>query len=66
MPLDRLVLILVVVFALAGATVFVAALVAATDAMPWLTLAVLAPLGLGLRLVLRVVSDRRANREDDR
>lgn len=64
MPLDRLVLILVVVVLAAMASVWVAAWIAASAAMPlgW-TLAPL--LGAVAYVAWRVVSDRLAERGDD-
>ncbi|PRY94977.1 hypothetical protein BCF33_0588 [Hasllibacter halocynthiae] len=57
MPLDRLVLILVIVIAAAGATVWLGALLVTAGMVPygWLTLI---PVGLVAYLLWRVVSDR--------
>ncbi|MGB3407932.1 MAG: hypothetical protein WBA67_10600 [Jannaschia sp.] len=64
MPLDRLVLILVIVIAAAGATVWLAAIAAASVSVPlgWLSLI---PLALVILIGWRVVADRLGNAEDD-
>jgi membrane protein implicated in regulation of membrane protease activity len=67
MPLDRLVLILVVVLAAAGATVWVGALVAASWALhPAAPLVALLPTALVAFVLWRVVAERLSSREDDR
>lgn len=65
MPLDRLVLILVIVVGATMATVWLGALVAASLAVPlgWLGLVPVALIGY---VSWRVVSERLRDREDDR
>jgi hypothetical protein len=65
MPLDKFVLMLVIVVAAAGATVWVASLAMASAQMPGLGLAALIPAGLIAFVVWRVISDRIRNAEDD-
>ncbi|ABV92814.1 hypothetical protein Dshi_1072 [Dinoroseobacter shibae DFL 12 = DSM 16493] len=65
MPLDRFVLMLVIVVVAAGVTVFVASTVLGAMLSPGLGLAVMIPLGLIAFVVWRVISDRIGNREDD-
>lgn len=65
MPLDKFVLILVIVIAAAGATVWVAGVLVSAMNMPGLGLAVLIPAGLVAFVVWRVIADRISNREDD-
>ena len=62
MPLDRLVLILVIVLAAAMATVWLGAWIVASTALPlgWL---MIVPLALAAYVLWRVVSDR--TRKDD-
>ncbi|WP_371154343.1 hypothetical protein [Jannaschia sp. 2305UL9-9] len=64
MPIDRFVLILVIVLAAAGATVWLAAIVATSITVPlgWLALI---PAVLAALIGWRVISDRLRNREDD-
>lgn len=65
MPLDKFVLILLIVIAAAGLTIWVATLVVAAGVMPagWL---VLIPVLLGVYVLWRVIADRLASRDDDR
>lgn len=66
MPLDRLVLILVIVLAAAGGTVWVALLfVSASQISPLAAVLTALPVALGLYVVWRVVSERLSNRDDD-
>jgi len=65
MPLDRFVLMVVLVLAAAGLTVAAAAWLSASAQLPWLGLALLLPAGLAAYVVVRVISDRLRNREDD-
>ncbi|WP_299817283.1 hypothetical protein [uncultured Jannaschia sp.] len=65
MPLDRFALILVVVVLAAGATIWLAAIVKASAVAPLASVALLPVLPVAY-LVWRVISERRANREDDR
>ncbi len=62
MPLDRLVLILVIVLAAAGGTIWVAMLLFSTSQISPLAGVLIA---LGLYVVWRVISERLSNREDD-
>ena len=64
MPLDRLVLILVIVFAAAAATVWLAAIVSAAFAVPFGWLGTI-PALLVAYVVWRVVAERLGSREDD-
>ena len=66
MPLDRLVLILILVTVAAGVTVFVANLMAATFELPTLGMAVSIPILLVGYVLWRVIADRLTSREDDR
>lgn len=65
MPLDRFVLILVIVIAAAGATVWIGTLIAASVQVPagWLSVIPVALIGY---VLWRVVSDRLSNSDDDR
>ena len=65
MPLDRLVLILVIVVAAVGATVFLATLLSGLMAAPGLGWLVVLPMALIGYVIFRVVADRLGNREDD-
>lgn len=65
MPLDKLVLILVAVVIAAAATVWLAAVVSASMVWP-LGFALLIPGALVAYVVVRVISDRVRNRDDDR
>ncbi len=64
MPLDKLVLIIVIVMFAAGVTVWVSALILASLQMPggWL---VFIPAALVGYVVWRVITDRLRNAEDD-
>ncbi|CUH28622.1 hypothetical protein JSE7799_00817 [Jannaschia seosinensis] len=64
MPLDRLVLILVIVVLAAMATVWLGALVAASASFPF-GLALLLPASLLAYVIWRVVADRIRSRDDD-
>lgn len=64
MPLDRFVLILVVVIAAAGLTVWIASFVAAAWQLPFVWTAVI-PAALVAYVVWRVIAERIGNREDD-
>lgn len=64
MPLDRFILILIIVLVAAGATVWLGAIVAASFAIPYGAVALL-PAALVAYVVWRVVADRLRNREDD-
>ena len=64
MPLDRLVLILVVVTLAAMVSVWIAAWIAASTAMP-LGWALALPLGAVAYVAWRIVADRLAERRDD-
>lgn len=66
MPLDRFVLLLVVVIAAAGLTVWLAALLAASSLFPGLTVAGLIPTALAMAVLGRVVARRLGSREDHR
>lgn len=65
MPLDRFVLILVIVIAAAGATVWIGTLIAASVQVPagWLSVIPVALIGY---VLWRVISDRLRNSDDDR
>jgi hypothetical protein len=66
MPLDRLVLILVIVLAAAGGTIWVAMLLFSTSQIsPLAGVLTALPVALGLYVVWRVISERLSNREDD-
>lgn len=64
MPLDRFVLILVIVIGAAGVTVWLGTMVAAAVELPggWL---VFLPAALVAYVVWRVIAERLANRDDD-
>jgi membrane protein implicated in regulation of membrane protease activity len=64
MPLDKFVLILVIVIAAAGLTVWVGTMVVASFQLPggWL---VLIPAALVAYVVWRVIAERLRNRDDD-
>ncbi|MEL6586652.1 MAG: hypothetical protein AAFY65_00930 [Pseudomonadota bacterium] len=64
MPIDRLVLILVIVIATGAATLWLGALVATTFVVPLTWLALL-PLALMVYIGWRVIADRVGNAEDD-
>ncbi len=66
MPLDRLVLILVLVIAAAGVTLWLGMILAASLSLGSLwPLAALIPAGLVAYLLWRVLAERLGNREDD-
>jgi len=65
MPLDKFVLLLVIVLAAAGITVLVASTALGTMISPGLGLASIIPLGLIAFVVWRVIADRIRSREDD-
>ena len=65
MPLDRLVLILVIVVASAGATVWLAAFAFAAIQVPFAWIAII-PLVLATWIGWRVIADRLGSEEDDR
>ncbi len=65
MPLDRLVLIIVAVIAAAGATVWLASLVAASIQVPLLGWFLVLPVLLILYIGWRVIADRLNSAEDD-
>lgn len=65
MPLDRLVMMLVVVVATAGVTIFMVAFVAAALMSPLLGLPALILISLVGYVIWRVVADRIRSREDD-
>ena len=65
MPLDKLVLILVCVFAAAGATVWIASMAAAAFNIGSLGWAIFLPVALVGYVVWRVIGDRLKNTEDD-
>ncbi|MGB0660282.1 MAG: hypothetical protein ACPGNV_08875 [Mangrovicoccus sp.] len=65
MPLDKFVLLLVVVLVAAGVTVAGAVFIAAAFQVPLVGLAALVPVLLLAYIALRVISDRLRNREDD-
>lgn len=64
MPLDRLVLIIVVVIAAAGLTVWLAGFVLAATQIPFAWLALL-PVALAVWIGWRVIADRVTSEEDD-
>ncbi|WP_422072937.1 hypothetical protein [Tranquillimonas rosea] len=66
MPLDKLALILVVVMAAAGLTVWIAYLAAGAPQMPGSAWTLLIPLALGAYVLWRAISDRLISRGDDR
>jgi hypothetical protein len=65
MPLDKFVLILVIVIAAAGVTVWVGTLVAAAVQLPVVGWIAFVPAALIGYIVWRVIADRIGNREDD-
>lgn len=65
MPLDRFVLMLVIVLGAAGVTVLAAVWMSATAMLPWLGISLLLPVGLVAYLLVRVISERLRNRDDD-
>lgn len=66
MPLDRLVLIIVGVIAAAGATIWIATLLVASTQLGGLFgLMLILPFALIAYVVVRIISERVNNREDD-
>lgn len=65
MPLDKFVLLLVIVVVAAAITVWVGTLAAASMQVGGLTWLVFIPVSLVAYVVWRVISDRLSNREDD-
>ncbi len=65
MPLDKFVLLLVIVLAAAGITVWVASLVLASLQMPAAGWALFVPAVLVGYVVWRVIAERLQNKEDD-
>ncbi|SLN46407.1 hypothetical protein AQS8620_01918 [Aquimixticola soesokkakensis] len=63
MPLDRFVLILIVVIVAAGASIWVASLITVTLTTPF-ALLVMIPTGLVAYVVLRVIEERVTSKED--
>ena len=66
MPLDRFVLIVVIVLAAAGVSVLLAALALSSGALPGVGLGVAGVLALAAYVLVRVISDRMRSAEDDR
>lgn len=67
MPLERLVLIIVIVLAAAGLTVLAGAFIVSAFALPaWATLAAAIPVSLVLYIVARTIAERLGSRDDDR
>lgn len=64
MPLDRLLLIVFVALAAAGATIWLAAIVSVSLTLPFGALALLPALVVGY-VAWRVIADRLRNAEDD-
>ncbi|MGB3555101.1 MAG: hypothetical protein WBA25_10735 [Jannaschia sp.] len=64
MPLDRIVLLIVIVIVAAGASIWLGAIVVAATAIPvgWIALL---PVALAGWIGWRVISDRVSNAEDD-
>ncbi|MBM1219021.1 hypothetical protein JQU17_02325 [Ponticoccus sp. SC2-23] len=66
MPLERLVLIIVIVLAAAGLTVLLASFILSAFTLPpWATLGVAIPAALVLYIVIRAIGERLSSREDD-
>lgn len=65
MPLDKFVLLLVIVFAAAGVTVWLGMLVATMLKVPAAGLAAAIPAALVGYVVWRVIAERLQNKEDD-
>lgn len=65
MPLDRFVLLLILVVVAAGVTVGLGAMLAGGLAAPGLALAVSLPIGLIAYVIIRIVIERMKNSEDD-
>ena len=67
MPLERLVLIIVIVLALSAVSVWVAAVLISAWALPWYgSLAILSVTALVHYIVGRMIGERLTNREDDK
>ncbi len=65
MPLDKFVLILTIVIAAAGVTVWVLAMFLTAVQFSGWGLLMLIPIGLGAYIIARVVGDRLNNKDDD-
>lgn len=65
MPLDRLVLMLVIVVAAAGATIWLGTLLAAATQMSGAGWLVILPVTMVAYILWRVISDRLGNKDDD-
>lgn len=65
MPLDRLVLMLVIVVASAGATIWLGTLLAASTQMSSAGWLVIVPVTLLAYVLWRVITDRLGNKDDD-
>jgi hypothetical protein len=65
MPLDRFVLIVVIVIAAAGATVWLGVTIAAAIEAPLVGWAAIVPAALVGYVIWRVIAERLRNREDD-
>jgi membrane protein implicated in regulation of membrane protease activity len=66
MPLERLVLIIVIVLAAAGLTVLAGAFILSAFALPsWATIGAAIPVALVLYIVIRAIGERLSSREDD-
>jgi len=65
MPLDRLVLIIVIVLAAAGGTIWLGTFIAAALQVPQVGWFVLVPVALILYIGWRVIADRVGSKEDD-
>ncbi len=65
MPLDRLVLILVIVIAAAGVTIWLGTMVAAAMQVPQIGWFVVIPVALIIYIGWRVIIERINNKEDD-
>jgi membrane protein implicated in regulation of membrane protease activity len=65
MPLDRFVLMIVIVIAAAGATIWLGTLLAASMQISGAGWIVMVPVTLVAYVVWRVISDRLRNSEDD-
>ena len=66
MPLDRLVLIIVIVLAAAGVTVWLGTMVAAAVQIPQVGWLIFVPVALVAYIAWRIVADRLGSKEDDR
>ncbi|SMY07891.1 hypothetical protein [Flavimaricola marinus] len=65
MPLERLMLILVIVVAAAGATIWVGSILVASTVSPGGALAIAIPTALVAYIIWRVIAERLGNDEDD-